>query len=65
MERFLVVSSVLSLVSGFLLRSYERKRHGGVVPNPKRLTAIQVAYSVLLAYPFCVLYVWVDRRFGG
>lgn len=63
MNNFLIASSIASLGLGFFLRRYERRHYGKVEQNPKRLTALQVAYSVLLAYPFCALYAWVDLHY--
>jgi len=64
-ERTLTLSSSLSFVAGLVLRKYDRERQGRRKLDPKRLTGIQVAYSVLLAYPVCVFYVWVHRNLDG
>jgi hypothetical protein len=60
MEKFLWISSAIAFALGGLLRGYERRRYGKVAWNPKRLSALQVAYTALLAYPFCVAYVWAE-----
>lgn len=57
-----MISSAVSLALGFWLRRGERRRYGKIEPNPKRLTALQVVYSLLLAYPFCVAYVWAEKH---
>lgn len=63
MGNFLLISSALALLLGFLLRGYERRRYGRMKHDPKRLTALQVVYSVLLAYPFCAAYLWIETTY--
>lgn len=51
---YYILSAVLSLVVGLVLKKKDRQK----VDN-KKLTLTQVLYSILLAYPFCLLYVWI------
>ena len=63
MERLLLLSSLLALAAGFAMKRFELKRTGGNHVNPKRLRGFQIVYSLLLAYPFCALYVWIHAHF--
>lgn len=59
-QKLLALSALVSFALGFALRAYETRKYGSQTVNPKKLKANQIAYSILLAYPFCALYVWID-----
>ncbi len=59
---------LMSGVASFALGAYLRRRDergpiGGVIDR-RRLTPLQVAYSLLLAYPFCAAYTALDLYRG-
>ncbi len=54
-----VISGVVAFGLGWLLRERDRRSPGRGDINPRRLTPLQVFYSCLLAYPFCLLYVFI------
>lgn len=62
MVTFLVVSSLFSFVIGLILKNYEENKVVKSNSNSKRLSALKVVSSLCLAYPFCALFVWVDRN---
>lgn len=53
-EYYYLLSAILSLLLGIFLKNKDKKK----IDN-KKLTANQIIYSILLAYPFCLLYLWV------
>lgn len=59
-QKLVLISAILSFALGLALRAYETRKYGRQTVDPKRLKANQVAYSILLAYPFCALYVWAQ-----
>ncbi|WP_147445650.1 hypothetical protein [Corallococcus aberystwythensis] len=57
-----------SPMNAFALGAYLRRRdvhgptRGGI--DRRRLTPLQIAYSLLLAYPFCAAYAALDLSLG-
>ncbi|WP_223639015.1 hypothetical protein [Corallococcus sp. EGB] len=59
-----LMSGVVSLALGaYLRRRDERGPTGGVIDR-WHLTPLQLAYSLLLAYPFCAAYTALDLYLG-
>ena len=56
-----LASAVVALDFGLYLRHRDRRRVTQGRIDWRRLTPLQLAYSCLLAYPFCVVYVLIDR----
>ena len=51
---YYLLSAMISILIGFFLKNKDKKK----IDN-KKLTLNQVIYSLLLAYPFCLLYLWI------
>ncbi|MBN8230834.1 hypothetical protein JYK02_25285 [Corallococcus macrosporus] len=60
-----LVSGLVSLVLGVYLRRWDEHGPTGGVIDRRRLTPLQITYSVLLAYPFCAAYVALDLHLGS
>lgn len=60
-----VVSGAVSFALGAYLRRRDARSPSGGVIDRRRLTPLQIAYSLLLAYPFCAAYVALDLSLGS
>ena len=59
-----LVSGVVSFALGaYLRRRDERGPTKGVIDR-RRLTPLQITYSLLFAYPFCAVYTALDLYLG-
>ncbi|RKH59518.1 hypothetical protein D7X55_19565 [Corallococcus sp. AB049A] len=60
-----VVSGAVSFALGAYLRRRDARGPSGGVIDRRRLTPLQITYSLLLAYPFCAAYVALDLSLGS
>jgi hypothetical protein len=55
-----IISGIAALALGLVLRHIDRRGRTRGQIDSRRITPLQVLYSCLLAYPFCVVYVLID-----
>jgi hypothetical protein len=56
-----IISGLVAFGLGWLLRQRDRQSPARGEINNRKLTPLQVLYSCLLAYPFCLLVVLLHR----
>jgi hypothetical protein len=56
-----IISGLVAFGLGWLLRERDRKSPSRGEIDNRKLTPLQVLYSGLLAYPFCLLFVLLHR----
>ena len=56
-----IISGLVAFGLGWILRERDRKSPTRGEIDNRKLTPLQVVYSCLLAYPFCLLVVFLHR----
>jgi hypothetical protein len=59
-----VLSAIASFAVGAWLRRRDERGPTGGVIDRRRLTPLQITYSLLLAYPFCAAYAALELHFS-
>jgi hypothetical protein len=61
MMTFLVISSLAIFAVGAWVRHIDVVKKKNAQIDRRKLTPLQIIYSVCFAYPFCVFYLWLEN----